>query len=127
MKPKILILSLIFLLSFTSGCFVWTAKQNLKLTLGETKLVQLKDDINFEDNELYILKNPELNDGKYKVVITTIPFFSNKFTHYFYLLKDDVLVYYGYPNQLLMNDDDKIRIAGEEASDILIQKEYINK
>lgn len=127
MKLNFLKLNILFLLSILllESCSNYVAEKNLSLEVQKTTTSQLKTYIEFEDEEIFPLKGKYIGNDSYKVVITKNDYFSSGDVYYFYLLKNDVLFYYGYPYQFLGHSNETLRLAGEEAVEILIKKEDI--
>lgn len=127
MKLNILKLNLIFLLGvlFLQSCSNDISKKNLALEVNTTTASQLKSYIDYYDDEIFPLKGKYVGNDNYKVVITNNDYLSSGDVYYFYLLKNDVLMFYGYPYQYLGHHNEIIKSAGEESVEILIKKENI--
>jgi hypothetical protein len=115
--------------SFLGSCFggppnTISSKHYLLEIDKSTKKV-VKEQIDYDDSKLFALNHPDFKNDKYEVVIAKNPLFKEEQLYYFYLLKNDILHYYGYPYQFNMNENEMIRIAGELATDILIKEEDI--
>lgn len=125
MKLNLLKINLLFLLFvlYLQSCSNDISKKNLQLEVQKTTTSQLKTYIEFDDEEMFPLKGKYTGTDSYKVVITKNDYLSSGDVHYFYLLKNDVLFYYGYPYQFLGHSNETLRFAGEEAVEILIKKE----
>lgn len=127
MKLNFLKLNLLFLLSFLllESCSNYVAEKNLSLEVQKTSTSQLKTFIEFEDDEIFPLKGKYIGNDNYKVVITKNDYLGSSDVYYFYLIKNDVLMFYGYPYQFLGHNNETIKSAGEESVEILIKKEDI--
>jgi hypothetical protein len=127
MKLNIIKLNFLFLLSFIllESCSNYVAEKNLSLEVQKTTTSQLKSFIDFEDDEIFPLRGKYIGTDNYKVVITNNDYLNSGDVYYFYLLKNDVLHFYGYPYQFLGHSNETIKSAGEEAVEILIKKEEI--
>lgn len=107
---------------------VLLSEKNLSLNLNETKISFCKEELDFDEDETLKLSNSLFGNDKYVIVLskTSIdnPLLASEL-YYYYLFKNDILYYYGFPFQFHMNENDTIRIAGEEASKYAIQKDGI--
>jgi len=119
------VLTVTFLVSCFGGPPITIADKHFLLELDKSNKKVLKEELGYDDSKIFVLKNSEFKNDKYEVVITKNPLFEKEQLYYFYLLKNDVLHYYGYPYQFNLNENDIIRIAGEQATDILIKEENI--
>lgn len=107
---------------------VFLSEKNLSLNLNETKFSFCKEELDFEEDETLKLSNSLFGNDKFVIVLykTTIdnPMYASNL-YYYYLFKNDILYYYGFPFQFHMNENDTIRIAGEEATNFAIKKDGI--
>lgn len=123
-KFKISVLIILSIL-FTSCSTTMVSYKNLKLNLNESTFAFCKDELDFEEDEILKLNNPTFGNDKYIIVVDKIHHLSSDQLYYYYLFKNDILYYYGYTFQFHMNENDIIRIAGEEATKYAIKKDEI--
>lgn len=126
MKNKIILLViLITVIALNSCSTLMISEKHLDLNLNETNFAFCKDKLEFEDEEILNLTNPIFKNDKYVIVVDKTVLFKADHLYYYYLFKNDVLVYFGYPFQFHMHENEVFRVAGEEASKYAIKKDEI--
>lgn len=100
--------------------------RNMPLELNQTKTNNLVDYLRISESNIINLKYTDKNNSVFKAIRMKVKStYEGEYTDYLYLIKNDVLIYYGYPHEFRRHSNEEIRESAEEVV-IQIENEYLN-
>lgn len=100
--------------------------RNMPLALNQTKTDDLMDYLKVSESKIINLKYTDKTNSVFKAIRMKVKStYEEEYTDYLYLIKNDVLIYYGYPHEFRRHSDEEIRESAEEVV-IVIENEYLN-
>lgn len=100
--------------------------RNMPLALNQTKTVDLVSYLKVSESKIINLKYTDKNNSVFKAIRMKVKStYEGEETDYLYLIKNDVLIYYGYPHEFRRHSEEEIREGAEEVI-MQIENEYLN-
>lgn len=100
--------------------------RNMPLALNQTKTDDLVDYLRISESKIINLKYTDKNNSVFKAIRMKVKSTNEgEVTDYLYLIKNDLLIYYGYPHEFRRHSDEDIREGAEEIV-MQIENEYLN-
>lgn len=113
------------LLTACSGSYI--NYKHLDFELNKTTKKDIIKSLKLMKDKVKPINHNIFGNDRYEVVYKMSDFITSNSVFQYYLLRNDTLVYFGYPYQFQSNINDTIRIAGEETTKLLIDLEDLEK
>lgn len=113
------------ILSACSGSYI--NYKHLDFELNQTTKKDIVKSLKLMKDKVKPINHTIFGNDRYEVVYKMSDFISSNSVFQYYLLRNDTLVYFGYPYQFQSNINDTIRIAGEETTKLLIDIEQLDE
>lgn len=99
--------------------------RNMPLVLNQSKTNDILNYLGIIESKIINLKYTDKNNSVFKAIRMKVKStYEGEDTDYLYLIKNDILIYYGYPHEFRRHSEEEIREGAEELV-LQIENEYL--